>query len=111
MKLLDVLNELLINPVDMDALRSWGEHIVEEVDYFPYTVFLTKKDHSNVYQVGFTSNGEVCSSSSSQQKKTSCTPVDVAIRSKQKIVEKVMEWNQTYGKLIIGSYNGKKITQ
>ena len=108
MKLIDILNELLLLPSDMERLKSYGEEVIQEFEEGPYTLILTRNRHNNNYQVGLTSNEQEFTTASSQQKKSTDIPMTVIIQVWGRVARKLEEWNNTYGRLAVGSFNKER---
>lgn len=108
MKLIDILNELLLLPSDVDRLDTYGEEVIEQFDQGPYTLLLTRNKHYGTYQVGLTSDEQEFTTPSSQEKKSTDKSMGVILRVWMDISKKLKGWNERYGKLIVGSYNKER---
>jgi hypothetical protein len=108
MKLIDILNELLLLPSDLERLNRYGEDIIEEYEEGPYTLVLTRNRHNGYHQVGLTSNEQEFTTQSSQQKRATDKSMGLIIQVWGRVAKKLQEWNGTYGRLAVGSFNKER---
>lgn len=108
MKLVDILNELLLLPADLERLNRYGEEIIGEFEEGPYTLILTRNRHNGNHQVGLTSNEQEFTTPNSQQKKGTDKSMSTIIQVWGRVARKLQEWNGTYGRLAVGSFNKER---
>jgi predicted RNA-binding protein with RPS1 domain len=95
--------------MDLEVLRQYGQRIVDEVESGPYSMILVVSQ-SGEYQVGLTSFQQNFTKPEHQQDKQSSPKEKKEIKQNfKKMVDKLTEWINKYGRITIGSFNLRKI--
>lgn len=104
-----ILSELV--PQDIENIKRGGDEIIEEYEAGPYTIFLTRHKYMGMHKIGLTTTGIPCTVPDYQFEKVACIPQKEILESYPKLVNKISEWVDKYGKMFIASWNEKKVRQ
>lgn len=104
-----LLSELV--PQDIDNIRMGGDELIEEYEVGPYTIFLTRHKYMGMHKIGLTTTGTPCTIKDFQFSQVGCVSHREIIDAYPKIVDKISEWVDRYGKMFIASWNEKKVYQ
>lgn len=115
MKILITENQLKkiiseINDVDKAKLIEMGAEIVEECVIGPYNLMLVTYEDGE-YEVGITTEDEPFATPESQRHKAMGDNIKNPKKLWFMIKNKLNDWLNAYGKLIIGSYNRKRVAK
>lgn len=107
------LNRMItkLDPQDIENIKMGGDELIEEYEAGPYTIFLARHKYMGMHKIGLTTTGIPCTVPDYQFDKVGCVSHKDIMDAYPKLVNKISEWVDKYGKMFIASWNEKKVKQ